>query len=64
MMAGPIVNPCIRRVGTHVPMYCGTVMFAGGFVAASFATKFWHLILTQGVMVGYVLKHSDCAVSG
>ncbi|KIW68052.1 hypothetical protein PV04_04022 [Phialophora macrospora] len=52
MLSGPIVNVCIRRTGVHFPMYCGCVMFAGGFVAASFATEFWHLILTQGILVG------------
>jgi hypothetical protein len=36
----------------QVPMYCGNVLFAGGFIAASFATEFWHLVLTQGIMVG------------
>ena len=57
MLSGPIVNLCIRKTGTHFPMYCGCIMFAGGFVAASFATEFWHLILTQGILVGYVFKH-------
>ncbi|ETI24118.1 hypothetical protein G647_03487 [Cladophialophora carrionii CBS 160.54] len=52
MLSGPIVNVCIRKTGVHVPMYCGCIMFAGGFVAASFATEFWHLILTQGILVG------------
>ncbi|KIW79302.1 hypothetical protein Z517_05914 [Fonsecaea pedrosoi CBS 271.37] len=52
MLCGPIVNMFVRRLGTHIPMYCGCVMFAGGFVAASFATEYWHLILTQGILVG------------
>ncbi|OAP57795.1 hypothetical protein AYL99_08533 [Fonsecaea erecta] len=52
MLCGPIVNLFVRRLGTHIPMYCGCVMFAGGFIAASFATEFWHLILTQGILVG------------
>lgn len=33
-------------------MYCGCVLFAGGFVAASFAGEFWQLVLSQGVLVG------------
>ncbi|EXJ69658.1 uncharacterized protein A1O5_06729 [Cladophialophora psammophila CBS 110553] len=52
MLCGPVVNLFVRRLGTHVPMYCGCIMFAGGFVAASFATEFWHLVLTQGILVG------------
>ncbi|KIW99402.1 uncharacterized protein Z518_11390 [Rhinocladiella mackenziei CBS 650.93] len=52
MLCGPFVNLCVRKLGTHIPMFCGCFMFSGGFVAASFATEFWHLVLTQGVMVG------------
>lgn len=52
LLCAPIVNLCIRAFGTKFPMYCGSFLFAGGFVAASFATKFWHLILTQGILVG------------
>ncbi|KAJ9604547.1 hypothetical protein H2200_010660 [Cladophialophora chaetospira] len=52
MLGGPLVNVCIQRVGIHIPMYCGCIMFAGGFIAASFATAFWHLVLTQGILVG------------
>lgn len=33
-------------------MTAGVIMFAGGFIAASFATKIWHLYLTQGLLVG------------
>ena len=47
-----MVNVCIRQFGTHVPMYCGCFLFAGGFVAASFAVEFWQLVLSQGVLVG------------
>ncbi|EXJ93357.1 hypothetical protein A1O1_01749 [Capronia coronata CBS 617.96] len=52
MLCTPVVNVCIRAFGTKPTMYCGCFFFAGGFVAASFATKFWHLILSQGILVG------------
>ncbi|KAL2423694.1 putative transporter MCH2 [Exophiala dermatitidis] len=52
LLCAPIVNVSIRLFGTKFPMYCGCFLFAGGFIAASFATKFWHLILTQGILVG------------
>ncbi|KAK5050055.1 hypothetical protein LTR84_004175 [Exophiala bonariae] len=52
MLCTPGVNLCIRYFGTHVPMYIGCVLFAGGFVAASFAVEFWQLVLSQGVLVG------------
>ncbi|EXJ91490.1 hypothetical protein A1O3_00038 [Capronia epimyces CBS 606.96] len=52
LLCAPVVNMIIRAFGTKVPMFCGCFLFSGGFVAASFATKFWHLILSQGILVG------------
>ncbi|RVX72955.1 hypothetical protein B0A52_03308 [Exophiala mesophila] len=52
MACTPLVNVCIRKFGTNIPMYFGAVCFAGGFIAASFASEFWHLVLSQGIMVG------------
>ena len=34
-------------------MLIGVCMLSGGFVAASFAVKIWHLYLTQGAMIGF-----------
>jgi len=33
-------------------MFIGVVLQTGGFVAAAFAKRIWHLYLTQGVLVG------------
>ena len=33
-------------------MFVGVIALAGGFLAASFASKAWHLYLCQGVLVG------------
>jgi MFS family permease len=52
MGSAPFVNMATRRFGTHPPMYFGGLCFGGGFIAASFASKLWHLILAQGVLVG------------
>jgi MFS family permease len=52
LISAPIVNIFMRIFGTNIPMYMGCFMFSGGFVAASFATEFWHLILSQGILVG------------
>ncbi|KAL8924506.1 MAG: hypothetical protein Q9208_003981 [Pyrenodesmia sp. 3 TL-2023] len=35
-----------------VPMASGAIVLGGGFVAASYATRIWHLYLSQGVLVG------------
>jgi len=52
MLCSPLVNLVTRKMGTNKPMYFGCFLFAAGFVAASFATEFWHLILSQGILVG------------
>lgn len=33
-------------------MLIGAVMFGGGYISASFATRIWHLYLSQGTLVG------------
>ena len=33
-------------------MFAGAAIFGGGFVAASFATRIWHLYLSQGALIG------------
>ncbi|KAK6373268.1 hypothetical protein LTS17_008287 [Exophiala oligosperma] len=52
LLSAPLVNLSTRKFGTNPPMYCGCFMFSGGFIAASFATEFWHLVLSQGILVG------------
>ncbi|KAK5302761.1 hypothetical protein LTR99_005718 [Exophiala xenobiotica] len=52
LISAPLVNLCTQKFGTNVPMYWGSIMFSGGFIAASFATEFWHLVLSQGLLVG------------
>lgn len=51
-LCAPLINIICRRYGTKPPMYLGCFLIAGGFVSASFSTQFWHLILTQGMLVG------------
>ena len=48
----PLVNVLVQRFGTNATMFVGVGFTAGGFVAASFAKRFWQLCLTQGLMVG------------
>ncbi|EPE29044.1 MFS general substrate transporter [Glarea lozoyensis ATCC 20868] len=54
MLASPAVTVLVRRnpIGIHLPMLLGVVFQTSGFITASFATRIWHLYLTQGVLVG------------
>lgn len=42
----------VRLSSVRVGMLIGLILESGGFIAASFATKIWHLFLTQGVLFG------------
>ncbi|USW56619.1 Putative major facilitator superfamily, MFS transporter superfamily [Septoria linicola] len=52
MIISPLCTISTRELGRFVVMFSGCVMFAGGFVAASFASEIWQLYLSQGVLVG------------
>lgn len=52
MAVGPISNYLSKAYGFRYTMCAGAAMLAGGQIAAGFATKMWHLFLTQGVLFG------------
>jgi MFS family permease len=52
MLAATPVTWMVRSFGTHVPMYFGVVCQSAGYICASFATRIWHLYLSQAVLVG------------
>ena len=52
MLVAPVVTFLARRFGTRTPMFAGVFALAGGFIAASFASKAWQLLLSQGILVG------------
>ncbi|KAL3425750.1 major facilitator superfamily transporter [Phlyctema vagabunda] len=53
MLVSPIVTMAAREHGVHVPMLIGICLQTTGFITASFATRIWHLYLTQGLLVGF-----------
>jgi MFS family permease len=52
MLTAPLVMVLTRFYNFHIPMLLGTVLQTLGFITASFASKVWHLYLTQGILVG------------
>ncbi|EXJ57509.1 hypothetical protein A1O7_07857 [Cladophialophora yegresii CBS 114405] len=52
MLSAPMTTRLARSFGIKPPMLAGAVIFGGGFIAASFAWRIWHLYLSQGVLVG------------
>lgn len=53
MVVAPIVMNLIRRYHIRIPMLIGVVLQTTGLITASFATRVWHLYLTQGALVGF-----------
>lgn len=49
----PLVTKSIHILGTNHTILIGIVLETGALIAASFATKTWHLFLTQGAMFGW-----------
>jgi MFS family permease len=54
MLASPAVTVLVRSnpFGIHLPMLIGVCLQTAGFTTESFATRIWHLYLTQGCLVG------------
>lgn len=52
LCVSPLANVLTGAFGYRVPMMLGCVLEAASFVCASFATEFWHLFLSQGVLFG------------
>lgn len=51
-MAGPLVTWILGKTSTKTGMFIGIFFETGGLIAASFASKIWHLFLTQGIVFG------------
>lgn len=52
MLLAPLATYLTRRFGKNSVLLCGSVLQCSGYVTASFATKIWHLYLSQGLLVG------------
>lgn len=53
LLLSPLATICARELGTKPAMGIGIVLEAASLICASFATKIWHLFLTQGIMFGF-----------
>ncbi|KHN94687.1 Major facilitator superfamily domain, general substrate transporter [Metarhizium album ARSEF 1941] len=53
LLVSPIVTMVRRRIGTRWTLLIGTLLLFTSLLAASFASKVWHLVLTQGLCFGW-----------
>ncbi|KAI0450505.1 MFS transporter, MCP family, solute carrier family 16, member 6 [Xylaria acuta] len=52
LLVAPLATLLMRLHGVKTPMFLGLILLPTGFVSASFATRVWHLYLSQGMCVG------------
>lgn len=52
LITAPAVNALLRLFGTRPVMFAGCLIWAIGWITASFATTLWQLVLSQGVCIG------------
>lgn len=52
MGVSPFATIAVRKLGTRQVMLLGIILETGSWIAASFASKVWHIFLTQGVLFG------------
>jgi MFS family permease len=52
LLVAPLATLLTRLYGVRGPMFVGVVLLPSGFIGASFATKIWHLYLSQGLCIG------------
>ncbi|PVU89752.1 hypothetical protein BB559_004964 [Furculomyces boomerangus] len=53
LAGGLAAGPIIRRIGMRYTSILGTFIGSAGLLLASFSTKVWQLVLTQGVIFGF-----------
>ncbi|KAJ4296709.1 hypothetical protein N0V90_006757 [Kalmusia sp. IMI 367209] len=53
LVVSPVATLTTRLYGTRTTLLIGVCFEAVSFIAASFATKIWHLFLSQGICFGW-----------
>lgn len=52
MTVAPLATFLTRKFGKHYVLLLGSCLQCSGYIVASFATRIWHLYLSQGFLVG------------
>lgn len=60
---GPLANVLVRKWGVRAPVFVGFVVMAVAMELASIAKEFWELLLSQGILFGYVPLSSLSSLS-
>jgi MFS family permease len=53
---GPFANLLVSRFGIRTPALLGVILMTIACQLASISTKFWQLLLSQGILFGYAIS--------
>jgi hypothetical protein len=53
LIVSPVATLTTRKYGTRTTLFIGVGFETASFIGASFATRIWHLFVTQGVCFGW-----------
>ena len=63
LLISPLVNLARRRIGARWSQLIGSVLIFASLLSASFATRIWHLVLSQGLCFGWGMGFSYVTAS-
>ncbi|KAJ4207026.1 hypothetical protein NW759_014024 [Fusarium solani] len=52
LLVAPVVTRLNPYIGPQPTVFIGILVQTGGLIAASFSTRIWHLVLSQGIVFG------------
>ncbi|KAB5551168.1 major facilitator superfamily domain-containing protein, partial [Coniochaeta sp. 2T2.1] len=64
LLISPLATICIRKFGTKTTLRIGIVFETASFIGASFTSRIWHLLLSQGVCFGLGMGFAFTATVG
>jgi MFS family permease len=64
LLVSPLATICIRKFGTRTTLRVGVVFETASFIGASFTSRIWHLLLSQGVCFGIGMGFAFTATVG
>lgn len=64
LLVSPLATICIRKFGTRTTLRVGVVFEAVSFIGASFTSKIWQLLLSQGICFGIGMGFAFTATVG
>ena len=63
LTAGPLITVVIHAIGTWKTQLIGALLLLGSSIASGFATEYWHVIISYGIVEGWCDHHFQIILS-